>query len=559
PPDEYLTFDNMIITGTYYPETPPSNFNFYDADPEAGPATLLAGGATSYDPMTTPGTIEHFWVTTTDGTCESEAVMVTVDVADYPGITCPDPFSVDISNNGTGDCSAVASWNHPVEENDACEPQTLTMSIDGGPPVEVIQGGSITETLDGIGAHTVHYIITDGNDNTDECTLVITVVDDEAPILACATAVTVDFNGEDYLLMEDYVAQLVDLANTYDICCQEAVTFTFDPPYITCDQLGEVIDITVTATDCADNSIDCTVAVTVDGLPCGWMTWDDHVGCEGSSADYDVPSETFFVTSADCNHSPYSPFNEEYAYVKTVLCGDGEIIAHVANLDGLGKAWAGIVMRESNDPGSKKFQVMTGLDYLQHRVDWRSSTGGFNQTQNFSRYGQHWLRIVRNGPIFQAYTSYNGTTWGPAANTQVIQMDECLEVGLVVTNVPYATNVTASFDHVQTTPPYVPSLPGGMRPDEADTPAAPALSLEVYPNPTSGQLTLNLGAFLDREATLEVMDINGQLILQRRLGVVEHSTERLDLSPYTAGMYFVRLRTGDGTTAVQRVVLQPRP
>ncbi|MCB0638196.1 MAG: hypothetical protein KDC54_16315, partial [Lewinella sp.] len=148
PPDEYLTFDNMIITGTYYPETPPSNFNFYDADPEAGPATLLAGGATSYDPMTAPGTIEHFWVTTTDGTCESEAVMVTVDVADYPGITCPNPFSVDISNNGTGDCSAVASWNHLVEENDACEPQTLTMSIDGGPPVEVIQGGSITETLD---------------------------------------------------------------------------------------------------------------------------------------------------------------------------------------------------------------------------------------------------------------------------------------------------------------------------------------------------------------------------------------------------------------------------
>ncbi|MCB0636721.1 MAG: T9SS type A sorting domain-containing protein, partial [Lewinella sp.] len=124
---------------------------------------------------------------------------------------------------------------------------------------------------------------------------------------------------------------------------------------------------------------------------------------------------------------------------------------------------------------------------------------------------------------------------------------------------PYATNVTASFDHVQTSPPYVPSVPAPIRPDAPDSEQEQALSLAVYPNPTTGQLTLNLGAFLEQEATLEVMDINGQLILQRRLGVIEHRTEQLDLSTYAAGMYFVRLRTSDGATAVQRVVLQPRP
>jgi hypothetical protein len=85
----------------------------------------------------------------------------------------------------------------------------------------------------------------------------------------------------------------------------------------------------------------CTVDVTVDGLPCGWMTFDDHVDCEGSSADYDVPSETFTVTAEDCSHSPYSPFSEEYAYVKTELCGDGEIIAQVTDpgWPGQGLGW----------------------------------------------------------------------------------------------------------------------------------------------------------------------------------------------------------------------------
>ena len=116
--------------------------------------------------------------------------------------------------------------------------------------------------------------------------------------------------------------------------------------------------------------------------------------------------------------------------------------------------------------------------------------------------------------------------------------------------------MTASFNHVQVTPPYAPNPD---RPDVANGQPRDAVYLEAFPNPTSGQLTLNLSAFMDQDATLEVMDLNGQLILQRQLGVIENSTEQLDLSPYAPGMYFVRLRTQDGTTAVQRVILQPRP
>ena len=217
-------------------------------------------------------------------------------------------------------------------------------------------------------------------------------------------------------------------------------------------------------------------------------------------------------------------------------------------------------MRENNSPASKKFQLMTGKDYLQHRVDWRSSTNGTNQTQSFGRYGQHWLRIVRTGPIFQAYTSFDGVSWGAPVNTQVISMNDCIEVGLVVTNVPYATNVTATFGGVQVTPPYVPAPPpNGLRPDNATTGVDQALSLQVFPNPSSGQLTLNLSAFMEQDAVLEVLDINGQVVLRRALGVIENSTEQLDLSQQPAGMYFVRLRTEDGTTAVERVILQPRP
>ncbi|MCB0638794.1 MAG: T9SS type A sorting domain-containing protein [Lewinella sp.] len=285
------------------------------------------------------------------------------------------------------------------------------------------------------------------------------------------------------------------------------------------------------------------------GLPCGWAAYDENIGCSGSAA-YDEGTETFTVTSEDCEHQPYSPVNEEYAYANTYLCGDGEIIAYVEDLDGLGKAWAGIVMRESASPDSKKFQVMTGRDYLQHRVDWRTSTGGTSQSQTFTRFGQHWLRIVRTGPIFQAYTSSNGAIWGQPVATQVINMAECIELGLIVANVPYATSVTATFGNVWTSNDL-------MRPEApTDTGGTVSDQLDAYPNPTSGLVTLNLRGYLEQGATLEVVNTFGQQLEQRRLGVIEAATEEVDLSRQPAGVYLIRLRLDDGTTEHVQVVRQ---
>ncbi|MCB0635802.1 MAG: T9SS type A sorting domain-containing protein, partial [Lewinella sp.] len=73
-----------------------------------------------------------------------------------------------------------------------------------------------------------------------------------------------------------------------------------------------------------------------------------------------------------------------------------------------------------------------------------------------------------------------------------------------------------------------------------------------------------LTAFLDHEASLQVMNLQGRIVLQRQLGIIGSPTERLDLSPYPAGIYLIRLRTAQGVTAVQRVIMQgagghPRP
>ncbi|MCB0635428.1 MAG: HYR domain-containing protein, partial [Lewinella sp.] len=115
--------------------------------------------------------------------CETTGLNLTttIEIAPEPAIECPGNLEISTSNNGEDDCTADGMWTHPTELNGACEPQTLTLSIDGGDPVVVNQGEATTQTITGVGDHTITYLITDDNNNTDECSFTVTVVDDEKP------------------------------------------------------------------------------------------------------------------------------------------------------------------------------------------------------------------------------------------------------------------------------------------------------------------------------------------------------------------------------------------
>ncbi|WP_367390798.1 hypothetical protein [Lewinella sp. LCG006] len=76
PLEQYAIGDMKIVIT---PELP--SYTFYDADPGAGPANILATGS-SYDPETTPATSpQTVWVTCTANGCESIAEPVLITVA----------------------------------------------------------------------------------------------------------------------------------------------------------------------------------------------------------------------------------------------------------------------------------------------------------------------------------------------------------------------------------------------------------------------------------------------------------------------------------------------
>jgi hypothetical protein len=73
-------------------------------------------------------------------------------------------------------------------------------------------------------------------------------------------------------------------------------------------------------------------------------------------------------------------------------------------------------------------------------------------------------------------------------------------------------------------------------------------SVAIYPNPTSGQLTIK---GLDKEATLTITNVKGQIIYR---GVIAESTT-INLSTQPKGIYFVQL-VNEESTRIQKIILE---
>jgi hypothetical protein len=79
-------------------------------------------------------------------------------------------------------------------------------------------------------------------------------------------------------------------------------------------------------------------------------------------------------------------------------------------------------------------------------------------------------------------------------------------------------------------------------------------SVIAYPNPTNGELTLNLDKFIGEKITVSLMDNFGHQIYQKGFEVVNPS-ESINLSNYNSGTYFVHVVSNNRQPVVNKIVL----
>ena len=344
------------------------------------------------------------------------------------------------------------------------------------------------------------------------------------------------------------ISDVVDLGASSDNC--GPVSFvSMSVTSVTCDQLGAVIPVTVIVEDIYGNTANCVSNVTVSGLPCGWSADPDGINCpNGNSADYDVPTETFTVTSEGCyNPAHYRP-TDSHGFAKTELCGDGELIAEVTNVAGNG--WAGIAMREGDGPSDKMMQLMIDGSFLTRR-ELRMATGGLAFTHLFQSLGRNWLRLTRTGNIFGAYHSVDGINWQAILITN-IPMSNCLDIGLVTMNGAPAGLVTGTFENV-TVNGVAPLI--GTNPDiEISVEAKLQKGITLFPNPTVDVVNVNLESLLGKKVTISIFNSIGREVKTLRIDNLQYAIKKIDISTFKTGTYLMRIQAKEKTIMKKFIV-----
>lgn len=374
---------------------------------------------------------------------------------------------------------------------------------------------------------------------------VITLNDEIPPTVECFDYELI-LNGELEVILDP-----INLAEASDNCGIPAISLS--PMEIQCDMLGQVIPVTVTATD-GNQTAQCISQVTVSGLPCGWYQHPDGINCQdGSSVKYDVQKETFEVSSKNCFYGP--PFqNDAMAFAQYNFCGDGSLTVEVVSITGA-NAWAGILMRETNAAGSKKVQLSTNMNSNLTRREIRSITNGPAQPQQLPAFNRFWLKITRHGNQFIGQTSSNGVNWFQSFATNVT-MNECIEFGMIVTNYNSNSTAVATFANV--------SIEGNINDSKAVVKLDQALAshheatsdLIISPNPTLGEVNVDLSAYLQKDLSISVYGIHGQLMHFREINQLSGATEQLNLSEYPGGIYVVCIKSPGFPDVTKRIVKQ---
>ena len=182
----------------------------------------------------------------------------------------------------------------------------------------------------------------------------------------------------------------------------------------------------------------------------------------------------------------------------------------------------------------------------------RQSTGGLAYNHLFQTLGKNWLRLTRSGNQFSAQYSTDGLNWSTVIITN-IAMASCIEIGLITENKTATGTTTGTFENVEIkTSGMTLSTPGrGL--DVADEVVEQEVT--VYPNPTTGEVFVNLGSHIGQKARIEVFNNLGQLMELKELDEIQIPNQRLDLSGYQNGLYFIKISIPDHPEVTRKLML----
>jgi len=187
-----------------------------------------------------------------DGVCTEEVMVTIVDDVD-PSVACPGNATVAVGTNCT---TGLADYSAAVQTSDNCT-ATGMITITHAPTI----GSNLN-----LGANTVTITATDQSGNTANCTFTVTAVDQISPVIDCPVDADVAVDATCRYSVPDLTTGLM----VTDNCSAPANISLAQTPVqgTVVNGSGSTVMVTITATDEAGNTSNCTYTLTlIDETP----------------------------------------------------------------------------------------------------------------------------------------------------------------------------------------------------------------------------------------------------------------------------------------------------
>lgn len=456
-------------------------------------------------------------------------------------------LSDDYSNLGNFDCDCQGPKCPlpAVMEVSPCSDEYITFNINldegmlSGPGLE---GNVFSPRVAGPGEHQLIYIT-----ETDTCSGTIIVRDTVAPVLV-GRQFTFFSSGLDYYL-QDFDVIDFDLSN--DDCGHFSLS-SIEPAIVTCDDVGQTIEVIIMVEDDAGNEAQGTALITVESigaLPPPWLNTD--IGTSNTSGTVlGNPCQASPSIQVRSNGYGASNVSDNAHFVYQQLCSDGSIEVEISDLEGSG--YAGLMVRESLEAGAKMIALYTRFSPFIYQ-DHRQETDGTRQIRSIYRPGVKWLKLERSGSLITGYCSSNGNYW-QIAFSKFIAFEDCLEVGAFAKSNSASSQCVATFGNLSLSATNgLATIPNS--PLDVSVPFVEDSQLQVYPNPAISDLNFQFKQDVKDNGIgmIEIRNAQGQLVLNERLELEEVNYHSISVQQLDSGIYFLTVNNGKEPRTVRFV------